>query len=476
MMTRVTAVVIALAALVGLSMAGHWWTQEGAPVLGAGEEAASVVVTDALGEELDQRDLGLVDAGANVGLLLLGSWLMGVLFTKVGLPKITGFLVFGVLMGSSVLGVVSKESLPYLTLVNDLAIALIALTAGAEIRLAELKRSLKAVLILTAVIVGGVFAVIMGGSTLVFGGLPGAGGEDGTPVWLIGLIAAPLMVANSPAVIMAMLQETGAKGPLARTSLMVTVGKDLALVVLFAVVMTYAGTRLTAEGDSEQQGLALALTQQLGGSLLGGVLVGLGMTLYLRAVGRHVPVFVVLSGFAMATVSQLLGLETLIVGLVAGMLMENAYPSRSEPMFETVEELSLPVYCVFFAVAGAKLELGSITGSLWLMAGALVAMRFAAVWVAATGGAKLAGVAKPARTWLWTAFVPQAGVSLALASIVVDTFPEERFEWSPALFNVSLAVIAFHELVGPALLKLGLVRSGEVGGSGGGSEDSTGGD
>ena len=66
-------------------------------------------------------------------------------------------------------------------------------------------------------------------------------------------------------------------------------------------------------------------------------------------------------------------------------------------------------------------------------------------------------IGAPARRWMWTAFVPQAGVSLALAAIIESEFTDEP--WSAGFYTLMLSVIAVHELVGPVLMKLGIARS-----------------
>jgi Kef-type K+ transport system membrane component KefB len=306
----------------------------------------------------------------------------------------------------------------------------------------------------------------------------------------LGAVVATIAVANSPAVVIAILTETHARGVMAQTALATTVCKDLALVVLFAVTMTVAGATLaragllTPAGEAHVAGVAeeaeshpaeenveaegvgahadvplwLTLVQHLGGSLLAGVVVGLGMAWYLHNIHEHLPIFLVLSCFGIALVSQALGLEALIVAIVAGMLMQNAWAERSQGFFEAVEDLSLPVYCVFFAVAGAKVDL-AVAATMWPWALTLVGVRLFVVWGSTTLGATLAGVERPARAWLWTALVPQAGVSLALATIVAASIKGEHGE---ILFNLLLTMIAIHELAGPLLFKHGLVKAGEV--------------
>lgn len=446
-MKQTAMLVLALLALIGLAMAGHAWS--------AGTTATGEV-TDALGKNFEMPSVALIDAGANVGLLLLGSWFAGLLFKRLGMPSITGYLCFGMLVGPSILGLVTKDAVGVLTLVNDLAVAMIALTAGAELRFKELRGSVRSVIILAFAFVFGIGAVTVLGAPFLLGGLNGVGsGEGMTSVWVVGLLAAPILVANSPAVILALMNETGSSSAMIKISLAVTVCKDLLLVVLFAVVITL-GLSMVGGGETEGSALAASLTSKVPGSIVAGLLVGLAMAWYLRKINAHLPVFIVFSCFGIAIVSGLLGFEALIVALIAGVLMENAYPDRSESLFEAVNDLSLPVYCVFFSVAGAKLDLGAL-GPVAFAAMGLVVLRIGSVWVISWLGTMVTKQSVPVRRWLWSAFLPQAGVSLALAAIVAQEFGDQ--EWAKGFYTLMLAVIAFHELVGPMILKLGIARS-----------------
>ncbi|GAB4552057.1 MAG: hypothetical protein Tsb0013_14250 [Phycisphaerales bacterium] len=456
---------LALVGVMALAWVGHTWSLDrSVPEEG---DAQQVEWVDALGERFTPPDVALIDAGANVGLLLLGSWFAGRLFRRIGLPSITGYLCFGILVGPSSLGLVTDESKEVLQLVNDLAVALIALTAGAELRFKELRGSVAGVVVLSLGMVFGLGIATVGAAPLLLSGLDGVGnGEGMTSVWVVGLLAAPIMVANSPAVILALINETGVKGAMVRAALAITVCKDLLLVVLFAVVMTVAGALVGSAEGVEGGALAASLARGVPGSILAGVVVGLAMAWYLRVVNAHLPVFIVCSCFGIAIVSGLAGFEALIVALVAGVLMENVYPDRSETLFTEVNRLSLPVYCVFFSVAGAKLDLGAVGGVLAAAVGFIV-LRTGSVWIIAWAGSTLTGLDRPVRRWLWTAFVPQAGVSLALAAIIQSQFAGES--WADGFYTLMLSVIAVHELAGPVMMKLGIARSdGRVDSDGGG--------
>ncbi len=465
-----------------------------APVLGAHES----VRKDLFGISFEPPGQALLRTGASLGLLLIGGWLAGRIVASFGIAKVTGYLVFGALVGPYVLGAIGHDEVEYLTLINDLAIALIALTAGSEIRVQFLKESWLKVLLLTISQLVCVIVLIFFLMLLV---LPiiGIATNDHFPMLAaIALIVATVAALNSPVVVIAVIAELRAHGPMCKLALAVTVCKDMPLVILFAIVLAM-GSLVIGQADSssanqssfmatlESDGappitspssaadpdqaldqpesqdvlsMAAPVVQHLIGSLVIGAIVGIFMAAYMHWIGAHVPIFIVFSCFGIALMSEAMHLEALLVAVTAGMLMQNVWPESSEAMFESVEELSLPVYCVFFAVAGLRVDLG-VVATMWHWAMLAVLARAAAVWLGIHLGCRVSGVEKGVvRTWLWTAFIPQAGVSIAFATIARDTFQDHAF--SVIMFNLLMTMIAIHELIGPIFLKIGLTKAGET--------------
>ncbi|MEO7109237.1 MAG: cation:proton antiporter, partial [Polyangiaceae bacterium] len=78
-----------------------------------------------------------------VGFLLLAGTLFGELGDIVGLPHLTGYLLAGVIAGPFVFGLVDHETVTNLGDVDRLALSLIALAGGAELKLDLLTKGLK---------------------------------------------------------------------------------------------------------------------------------------------------------------------------------------------------------------------------------------------------------------------------------------------------------------------------------------------
>ncbi len=402
----------------------------------------------------------------SVGLLMLAAWLVGILFDRIRLPRVSGYLVTGLLLGPAVLKLIPQTQVDtHLRFAGDLAIALIALTAGGEIDLKWLRKQIVRLSIIAGVEVLIVWAVV---GAAAYGALSIVGGDALGQSTLIVLSALVGLVAasNSPAVVIAMITEHRAAGPFTRTALSVTIVKDMAMVVLFAAMLA-VGKGVVDEQTAISGRFLLAVGVQLGGSLVVGGVFGALMAWYVQSVNRHLPIFLVGSCLLIAllgertftVVGEKAHLEPLLTALAAGLVMRNLWPVRSEPFFHVVEAMSLPIYCLFFAVIGAKLNLSALVGGALWVAG-MVVVRSAAVWAGIGAGLKLAGseVERPGKLWL--AFVPQAGVALALILLI-----ENKLDVPGADLAVNLLVgmVAVHLLVGPIGFRWALVASDEAG-------------
>ncbi|MBL9150264.1 MAG: cation:proton antiporter [Phycisphaerae bacterium] len=416
-------------------------------------------------------DLAVIGVGRTLGFLLLGGWILGELVRSFGLPRLSGYLVFGIVFGPYLPEILGDGTAPLWTtflpsahleqlrLVDQLAIALIALTAGSELQLSLLKRVARAAL---AVCLSDAFAVLA-----CVGGFLFLASDHLPPLDTVGpearlflcIAIGTLMISNSPAVVIAVLKETKARGPLQELTLAVTIAKDLLLIVATTALLAIGVAILSVEGDASADSAIWSVVTHLLGSIGVGAAIGAAMSLVLRFITIRLELVIVGLGFGIALLSSALHLAPLLVGLAAGFVQTNLWPGESKSFFRGVGDLMLPVSVVFFANTGASVDLGKLV-VVWTTALMIAGVRLAAVYGGASLGARLGGVEPQPRRWAWTAFVPQAGVSLALAREFESTF--RSFGWAAQAYVVLVAVIAINEIIGPPLFRLGLARCREI--------------
>jgi hypothetical protein len=174
-------------------------------------------------------------------------------------------------------------------------------------------------------------------------------------------------------------------------------------------------------------------------------------------VRRELVVFAVVLVFARAAAAQALEFVVLVRLLEAGFRVVNVAPVRAEPLVEMLHLMAVPVFVIFFAMAGADLRLQTFV-SAWPIVLAIAVVRGLLVFAGSTAGARLGGAEPVVVRYGWTGLVSQAGVALGLATIVADRLPRLGL----AMYTLIVGIIAFNESVGPVLFRGGLDRAGEI--------------
>jgi Kef-type K+ transport system membrane component KefB len=390
------------------------------------------------------------------GILLLTADTFGALAHDLGFPRLVGYLVAGLALGPSVLGIVPPGVLQDLSTMKQLAVGLIALLAGAVLRVRDLVERYRAIAWILALQTAAVLVGLTALALLLRTWIPFLERLEFPAVLFVALLFAATLTVNSPMVTLALLTETRADGPLAKTTLGVVLVADVVVVLVFTLAFSLAQASLGGATATAPE-ILVRLLREVVGSFLAGALIGGVLTLYLRFVRRELVVFVIVLVFATAAAAQALHFELLLSMLVAGFLVENVAPVRAEPLVEMLHVMAVPVFVIFFAMAGADLRLQTFQ-DLWPMILAVALVRVGLIYAGSKAGARLGEAEPVVARYAWTGLVSQAGVALGLATIVADRLPRLGL----AMQTMIVGIIAFNESVGPVLFRGGLDRAGEI--------------
>jgi Kef-type K+ transport system membrane component KefB len=390
------------------------------------------------------------------GILLLTADTFGALAHDLRLPRLVGYLVAGLALGPSVTGIVPAGVLEDLTMIKRLAVGLIGLLAGAELRMKDLRERHRIILLILVFQTAAVLIALLGTTLLAREWIPFLEGLTWGALFFVALLFAVVLTVNSPMVTLALLTETRASGPLAKTTLGVVLVADVLVILLFTGAFSLARASLGGTTEAAPE-ILLRLLREVLGSLVAGAFVGGVVSLYLRFVKRELVLFAVVVVFATAAAAQALHFELLLTLLVAGFLVENVAPVRAEPLVEVLHQTAVPVFVIFFAMAGAELHLQEFA-TVWPIVLVVALVRMGAIYGSTTRAARMAGAEPPVVRYGWTGLVSQAGVALGLAAIVAERLPGVGL----AMHAVTVGVIAFNESVGPILFRRGLERAGEI--------------
>ena len=390
-----------------------------------------------------------------LGFLALAAHLGGELAKRFHLPRITGFLVTGLIVGPAWLGLVRNDEIAALGFIGDAALALVAFTAGVQLTLEMLRRDqvmLARVSIATVLIPFGIVTAVVLSVSPWF---PLTVHQPFGDALAVALVLGTIAAAASPTVTMALIDELDARTSLARGVLGVTVAKDLLVIVLFVLVLANAGL-LTSAGAVD---MAVAWTTLLrtAGSLAAGAALGFMLSRYIRLSSRDTPLVIVALAFVTAQAAAFLGLETILIALTAGFYVGNFAPVEGARLRALLQRGSLPVYIIVFVIAGAGLQVDTLR-ELWPWVLLLVALRALGLRL----GTRLAGASPSVPADMvshgWLGLVSQAGIAIGLAAAARRAFPE----WGVSLEALVVVMIGVHEIAGPICFQRALRLTGEV--------------
>lgn len=401
--------------------------------------------------ELDDQ----IGAIAAIGFLLLAGTLMSELLETVGLPHLCGYLLAGIVGGPHVLHFVDHQTVDRLRDVNELALALIALAGGAELRIETVRTVMRSVawaLLIQSVLVMFLVAAVF---YALAPGIPFVQGMPFTQLVGVALLWGVLAVARSPSALLGILSQTRAKGPVATFSLAFIMASDVVVVVLVAIVMMLARPLVTGMGGVSMEDFSV-LGHELLGSIAMGTTLGLVLAAYLKIVGRNLLLVLLALGFGMTEFMRYVHIDPLLSFITAGFVVTNL-SGQGEKLLHAVEQMGSIVFVVFFATAGAHLDI-PLLRSMWPIALALCTARAFVTWISARLSSRIAGDPPSIRRWGFSSLVSQAGFALGLAGIIARSFPE----FGEGFRALAIAAVAINEMTGPILFKFALDRAGET--------------
>jgi trehalose 6-phosphate synthase len=418
--------------------------------------AFGLAVAAVLGaRRLGSSDAGSVGAALAIGFALLGAWVAGDLLRRLHLPRLTGYILFGILIGPSVGGVITESMAVHLQFITGLATTLIALIAGLTLNFERLGQQFAGIVRLTATTLGVAMLGIGAVAWLAWPWLPIAPEASGLTRLAIVALLVVTTVSFSPTMTAAVTTETGARGRLSETVLTVVVLADLVLLVLFSLAMLFARVVVgTTAGDG---GLIGRFVWELGGAAAFGVLVGSVFALYLRHVGREVTLMIIAVCALLSQVGSTQQFEPLLAAVAAGLVIENLAIAQGDALKAAVQAAAPPVLVIFFVAVGTSLRLDVLVEGGVIVLG-LSVLRILLIRIGVRAGVRSSGIERSVGNHIWTGLISQAGITLGLASVIAAEFGD----WGTRIQALVVALIAIHELVGPLLFRYGLARGGEM--------------
>lgn len=391
-----------------------------------------------------------------IGLIFFLGYLGGLVAHKAGLPRVSGYVVVGILLGPSVTGVITEDFLSRSTIVVDFGLAMVAYALGGHLRLSSLRRHGKEIGVMTLGQGMGAFLCVgLASYAFMQADYTEFGGKE---LLALAIFFGALSITTAPSATVATVHEYRARGRFTNTLLSIVALDDAMGLVLFAVTATFVSNMVLGTSGN----LAGVFDPFI--NLAYSTALGVGVGLVFGWAVKHVherESLVMLSIGAFCSVygvADLLGLESLFAAMVLGATVFNVY--HEELPFQVIERnYETVVLALFFVIAGAHVDVGILFEYLTL-AFLIVVFRLVGKGTGAYLGGIATGYPEREARYMGVGLAPQAGVAVGLAIYLQKVPGAEAL--APVAINVVLANTALNEVFGPWLLRVALRRTGQI--------------
>jgi len=371
--------------------------------------------------------------------LLLGEWL----HAHFRWPKVIGYVLAGIVFGPSALGWISIEALAQARPIADAALGLLMMEVGRRLDLNWLHRNPE--------LLRSTLADIALSFALIFA----------FALWLVGLspawaaATAAVTMASAPAVVLLTIEESRAQGQVTERIILHTAISSAASFVAFAVVLGI----VHAELSEDWLNAVVHPLWVVAGALLVGGLGGWLALVIARALPKQslAQVFVLVASALLAVgIARMLAVPVFLTLFLMGVLLA-ARDRRQTLRYTDLPEGHWLLAIVLFVIVGASLPWQEFTWLAGLQALGLLLVRAAAkaAALAWSGGS----LPLPKRLLVGVGIQPLSATAVFMAYEIAGLYPEV----GRSALALPLFAAAMMELLGPALCRLALSRSGECG-------------
>ncbi len=386
-----------------------------------------------------------------LGLCLLFSLLTGRGAGLARIPVIIAYIITGAILGPAILGYVNLAQVETLGFINVLTLSLIGFNIGSELRLKDLRKLGRKIIIIVIFEASVAFLVTAIATALITRSIP------------MGIIYGALACATAPAGTIDVINQYKAKGELTSTLFAVMGLDDIYALILYSLGIPLAGIMLGSHDVSVSLAILDAF-KDIGLEIIFGAAFGY----LLIEGGRYIHeqslflIYALGSLFIMCSLAQVYDISPILLTMSAAIVMTNRNGIITKKFAHALTQWSPPIYLMFFVMLGTKLDFG-IIASYSLLIGIYIIARSVGKFGGAYYGAKLADSKPLVRKYLGFTLLSQAGVAIGLSlgasKILTDMHMQKQAAQVISVMTASTFLIM---LVGPVLVKYGLGKAGEL--------------
>lgn len=376
--------------------------------------------------------------------ILVSGFLLTRLTNVLRMPRVSGYIIAGVVIGPCVLHLIPEVIVSRMGFVSDIALAFIAFGVGRFFKKDVLMKTGKEVILITVseALVAGLLVTLAMHYLFRLS-------------WEFSLVLGAIATATAPASTMMTINQYKAKGEFVNTLLQVVALDDVVCLLAFSVVSAWVNGR--ESGQLSLTSVALPILWNVLAIFLGalcGFILSKLLTPQRSRDNRLILVIAMLCG--LSGICAAFDISPLLSCMVLGAVYINL--TKDKKLYRQINNFTPPVMSIFFIVSGMSLDLTTFK-TLGMVGVAYFFIRIVGKYFGTYISCKVTGKSREICNYMGLALVPQAGVAIGLAFLGRRLLPEEA---GTLVMTIILASSVLYELVGPICAKKALILAGTI--------------
>ncbi len=395
-----------------------------------------------------------------LGISLMLAFAAGKFTRLIKVPKVTGYILVGLLLGPSLFNLITEEMNYGLHYFSDIALGLILFNIGGEFH-RELLTKIGKRMVRHAMLLGMLTVAIVTSLCFILV-LPSELEWEGK-LFFAGFLGI-LAVAAAPPTTLLVIKEYDSKGPLTDGIIVFLALGTLASIIGSEIVLLVFKTYIWDEGSVTLWHQLLRLAWNIGGSVLAGTLLGLLLSFMEQREksSSEILLGVICTILLGMTMGHWMHLNHLLISLFLGFSLVNFSHSGSI-IHDHVKGTGMSIYALFFVFAGAHIDIHHLAqvGYLGLV---YIAARSVGLYFSAQLASKIipqvntSKIPSMGNRLMGIALLSHAGAALG----IVGKLQGLHYPGISEVVSSVIAAVFVFEIIGPIALRQALIRSTEV--------------
>ena len=399
-----------------------------------------------------------------VGIIVSVGFLFGEIAKKLKLPKVTGYILAGVLLNPTLFDFIPKSFVAHTDVITNIALCFITFSVGGTLLLKTIKKTGKSLLSITFFEAEATFFAITVGFICI---MPFFFKGQASMPWTITIIPLALLLGSigaptDPSATLAVQHQYKAKGEVSNAMMEVAAFDDALGIINFSVAMVIAKVLV----DGQQFSVYNSVCQPIiiiFGAIITGVFFGFAFNAVTKFIKRETEgalIVVIMASLLLCYgIANYFKFDELFAIMTFGAIVVNFHP-KSELIFQMLQRYTDEmVFVVFFTLSGMFLNLKELPHCILYIV-VFVVLRVCGKIVGTRIGANLGGASVKVKKFTAGGLIPQGGivVGLALKATQIPSFNH----LAGVVINVIIGATIIFEIIGPIIAKQFLKRAGEI--------------